>query len=787
MPLLSSPVSELKPLYDVIIIGSGYGGAISASLLARSKKANGTPVSVCLLERGKEIPIGNFPNTPETAGLQFQVNAAGHQLGEEDALYWLHSGEDISVFQGCGLGGTSLVNANVVIAPEERVWKDKRWPQALLDDLGGGMKAGYARAARALGANPYPATYPQLKKYEALRKSAQHLQAADCYHPDIAVTFEDQLNAVGVRQPACNGCGDCTSGCNTGSKNTLVMNYIPDAKNHGAQIFCSMRVQSVEQAGEGWRVRFQPSGCDRKKFDAPDMFVDAKVVVLSAGAIGSSEILLRSKQRGLSCSDAVGKSFSGNGDFLGFGYNNDQEINGMGLGERPADERAPGPCITGIVDRRKLPEYKDTHVIEEGVVPGALVPLLPNVLKKVADLTGTDTDKGLWDGIREAARSWASALPGGGYRGAMANTQTYLIMSHDDSGGRIRLEHEGTKIDWPGVGESKHFKQLSDVLLEATSATGGTYVPAPMFNKAFDYGLVTVHPLGGCSMAETAAQGGTNHKGQVFSNGKGDACYSNLYVNDGSVLPCSVGVNPLLTISAIAERNARLLIREREWLVDESPSQGPAAFDGTPQERGTKLQFTEKMGGYISTAVLAPGAFAQAESEGKKEQSACEFVLTVCSSDIDEMIADPQHAAAIMGTVVAPSLSPAPMTVTAGTFNLFVQDNDKASLKRMRYDLLLRAESGESFSFYGEKLIRDDAGADMWSDTTTLYVTIRRGDIKDGPLLGQGILHIAESDFALQMTTMKATKASGAPAPLAVARFGELFARSLWDTYGVQA
>lgn len=789
MPLLSSPLAELKHHYDVVVIGSGYGGSIAASALARARRADGEAVSVCLLERGAEIPVGRFPDTVVEAAAQFQVVGHGKQVGREDALFWMHAGRDISVIHGCGLGGTSLINANVSLPPEERVWQDSRWPAALLDDLTDGVAAGFERAKKMLRPNPYPGS-PRLKKLDALRKSAAHLGAAEQFYPvPINVNFEGGRNHVGVEQPPCNGCGDCVSGCNVGSKNTLMMNYLPDARNHGAEIFCQVRVSRVAAADTVYRVFFQPVGYDRDKFEAGELFVTAKRVVISAGALGSTEVLLRSQAQGLSCSDRVGQSFTGNGDVLGFGYNNDSEMNGIGAGEHEVSSTEPaGPCITGIIDRRKGGDYKQAHVIEEGVIPGALAPLLPGPMRVIAEVSGRDTDDGLWDSLKEAGREWLSMGPGGAYRGAIANTQTYLIMSHDPSDGVIALAGDGEDVDvvWPGIGDSDHFRNMNDQLYRATEAHGGTYVPVPMFNKAFGYGLVTVHPLGGCAMGDDATKGATNHKGQVFRASTGTDCHEGLYVMDGAVLPCSVGVNPLLTISAIAERNVRLLAQDCGWTIDDSLSSGPAAYDGKPPaEATTAIQFTEKMAGHCSTSVLGDGAFEAAEAHGKEHASPCHFVLTIRSDDVDGMVADREHTAGIVGTVFAPALSGAPMSVFGGTFNLFVQDPDDPALKRMRYRMSMRSVEGEDFYFDGYKMVRNDAGADVWSDTTTLYITIRRGPSADGPKVAQGVLHISEADFAKQMTTMKAHGPDGKPAPLAVAKFGRLFARNLWDTYGI--
>ncbi|XLM19332.1 GMC family oxidoreductase, partial [Chromobacterium piscinae] len=170
--------------------------------------------------------------------------------------------------------------------------------------------------------------------------------------------------------------------------------------------------------------------------------------------------------------------------------------------------------------------------------------------------------------IKYAAREAESALRGP-YHGAMNRLQTYLIMSHDDGAGRMALdEHDQLKLEWPGVGEQPNFEIGNARLLEATRALGGIYVRNPIWTDMFRHSLITVHPLGGCVMGEDAAQGVVNHKGQVFSGASGSAVYPGLYVTDGSVIPTSLAVNPLLTISAVSERAMALLAADRGWTID---------------------------------------------------------------------------------------------------------------------------------------------------------------------------------------------------------------------------
>src|SRR5690606_24614533 len=253
------------------------------------------------------------------------------------------------VFKGCGLGGTSLVNANVSIKPDPRVLEDPCWPEAIRNDPAS-FEEGLERAWEMLKPNPYPENqngYPVLKKTEAMRTSAEFM-SEEFRLLDINVNFEDkEQNHVGVKQAKCTNCGDCVTGCNSGAKNTTAMNYLPDAYNHGAEIFTNLNVTHIEKNNSGWRVFFHPLNTGREKFKAPPLFIHAAQVILSAGSLGSTEILLRSAQKGLKISNMLGKKFTGNGDVLGFGYNNDVPIHGIGLGKRSNGKIANvGPCIT---------------------------------------------------------------------------------------------------------------------------------------------------------------------------------------------------------------------------------------------------------------------------------------------------------------------------------------------------------------------------------------------------------------------------------------------------------
>lgn len=778
MGYLSSQIEDMKSHYTVVVIGSGYGGGISASRLARAGQ------KVCVLERGKEFLPGEFPDTLPEAASELQLNTSKGHVGSKTGMFDFHVNEDINVLVGCGLGGTSLINANVVIEADPRVFGNQAWPKGITDDLDKGLRDGYNRATEMLKPSPYPDDFPTLKKLEAQKKSAEHMQE-EFYPPPIAVTFreyENGKNHVGVEQRPCILCGDCVTGCNHTAKNTVQMNYLPDAWNHNAEIFTETPVRYIEKKDDKWLVHFEIPDSDRDKFDAPTMFVSADIVFLAAGTLGSTEILLRSKQNGLSVSDMLGKHFTGNGDVLAFGYNTDQEINGIGLGTRDPDPENPiGPCIAGIIDTRaKASDYKEGMSIEEGVMPGALSPILPVSFAALSKLVGEDTDQGLTDYLQEKKRELESLLLGGSYRGALDNTQTYLVMTHDSCSGVMYLKDDRIRIDWPGVGKEPIFKKVSERLKKAVEALGGTYMKSPTWNKLFGHDLVTVHPLGGCVMADDASKGVVNHKGQVFMSNSGTETYNGLYVADGAIVPTSLGTNPLLTISALAERNAALLAKDRGWNVDYKLPSKPSR-----QREALKkgVQFTETMRGYLS--LKEKDDFEKGYKQGKKDDSPFEFILTIRSDDLESMINSEDHEARMVGTVKAPELSPDPLAVSEGIFNLFVTDPDNVNTRNMKYRMKLTSEEGKKFYFYGYKVIHDDLGFDMWSDTTTLYITVWEGENDQGPMVGRGMLKILAADFAKQMTTMKVLNPSSlADRAKGLADFGGFFAKNIHEIYG---
>jgi cholesterol oxidase len=162
-----------------------------------------------LFERGPERWPGDFPDRLVSGAKNIQARTAAGHFGSPTALFDFRLEPDMSVLVGCGLGGTSLINANVALRPNRDVFDDPRWPSALRGnrDL---LEPYFELAERWLGSNPYPADRPTPPKLAALEVGALAV-GENATRPPINVTFSDGVSAGGVPQSACNGCGDCVA------------------------------------------------------------------------------------------------------------------------------------------------------------------------------------------------------------------------------------------------------------------------------------------------------------------------------------------------------------------------------------------------------------------------------------------------------------------------------------------------------------------------------------------------------------------------------------------------
>jgi cholesterol oxidase len=540
---LSSPPAALRAArggrpgradFDVLVIGSGYGGAVCAARLARHRRPG---VKIGLLERGREWLPGTFPasllpfnplNPFARRSSWLREQLGGNPLG----LFGFHEG-DVPVVIGSGLGGSSLTNCAVVLQTEEEVFRQAAWPQELRSK--DTLRPYYALAEGMLRPQPTPEDRFTLKLRTHLGTAAilreKGVWQAPAFRAPLAITFATHTNAQGMRQHGCVQCGDCATGCNVGAKNSLDMNYLPLAWTDGVLMFTQVDVASIRKAGDRYHVDYvlRPDANDPGRHEPGS--VTASVVVLAAGTMGSNAILLRSQREGgIAVSPWLGKGFSGNGNYLGFvDYQyTDPTVytDTAGVGVANGTPRYPvGAYIEGAIDFRGPGRPLERRVVIEDMAHAS--PLAAGV----AFLMLADLDRAM----------------------------TLLGCGHDRAEGEIRLVDGVASVHWPDYERQRSHAELIRLMDQYASAYGGRFRP---FGPAKNY---TAHPLGGCRMGGSAASGVVNHRGQVFDPSAGaesPTVHAGLYVADASIVPTALGNNPLLTITALAERIAHLIVTD---------------------------------------------------------------------------------------------------------------------------------------------------------------------------------------------------------------------------------
>jgi cholesterol oxidase len=525
--------------FDILIIGSGYGGSICAARLAMAKRP---AVRLALLERGREWIPGTFPDTLRQGTRESRFTLLGprqNELSNPVGLVNVIQNDEVNILSGNGLGGSSLINANVAIRPDADCFQQSVWPVALQEPAF--LDPYFDRAALELGVATEP--IDGSPKARAQRLAAQKLAACGAQFENAALTLtrgqtgnHPIINRQGMNQRGCIDCGDCTSGCNVGAKNTLAANYLPLARRHGAELYTHTEVLRIEKVGTHYRVHFKNyTPARRGKFTEACGSVTTRIVIVGAGSIGSSEILLRSRGCGMELSDRVGHQWTMNGDALGFVRKSSFLTNTAGRGAYETCHHPTGPTIqTNLTYPHR--ELSQRVLIQDGAVT-----------KSYANILGTlmlDLD--------------------------LDDTLPMLGMGHDGANGRVVLREDGFgAVKWPGMKESQYRRMIRREFDRVAQAHGGEY----KYLRIFGDNLITVHPLGGCAMADDPLYGVVDDRGRVFDGRGGGMVESydstpllgeqplpramvhhGFYVADGSIIPTSIGCNPLLTISALAER-----------------------------------------------------------------------------------------------------------------------------------------------------------------------------------------------------------------------------------------
>jgi cholesterol oxidase len=550
---LSRSLEYVRDRYDVIVVGSGYGGGVAASRLSRAGK------SVAVLERGREVLTGSFPSRFSDLKNEMQVTGKRLRTGPTSALFDVRLGEDMHVLVGCGLGGGSLINAGVALRPDARVFADERWPGQITQD--GLLDEGFRRAKLWLNPQSDPRA-GGFTKYRTLEAAGAAL-GYDIVAPAITVSFDANVNVAGIEQPGCTRCGDCCSGCNVGAKNSVALTYLPDAVRHGAELYTHAGVRHLAKTADGdWEVHVRR--LDAGDGTSPDMVLRAAMVVLGAGTLGTTEILLRSRAMGLPLSDRVGERFSANGDIIAFGYGAREPVNAVGVGYPAKLEGAEvGAAVSGQLEIDDAANLANELRVQEGVLPSALAPVLPVLFIPNGRLLGA-----------------LQSLVNGVYKGPFAKLQTFFAVSHDSASGRFVLDDDRLTLVWPNAKDEPVYARLDAMLSAVVKESGGSYVKNPLAGTVMGHQPATAHPLGGAGMGRERSDGVVNHKGQVFAAGSRcgpTAVHEGLYIVDGAVIPRSIGVNPLFTITALAERSLLHMAQDYGLNFDAAPLSGVRA------------------------------------------------------------------------------------------------------------------------------------------------------------------------------------------------------------------
>ncbi|HEY6046524.1 MAG TPA: GMC oxidoreductase, partial [Pyrinomonadaceae bacterium] len=468
--------------------------------------------------------------------------------------------QHIDVIQASGVGGGSLVYFNVHIRTPKEIFEDARWPQGVKRDV---LNPFYDKARDMLEARQLtpPSDLAMPARTTSFMAAAEGAGRKAELMEICVYTGPEKVNRQGIVQDGCVYCGNCMLGCHVHAKNTLDLNYIPLAEKNGAEVYPLHEVDKIEPIDpvetNGYRVHFrefalkdQPLTVDGGRFERPAATpgevsrtgsVIGRKVIISAGSLGSTEILLRSRdlhQTLPKLSPALGTKFSGNGDFL---------LAGTLESNREVDPGS-GPSITAAINYETANNkimiqdlgFPDPFLwyLESALpVPRRLKNLKLFVRKYLMRTLGLDHGSAFADGADKLFKG-----------GVTTRFLPYLGMGTDAADGRMELDEGHVEIRWDVRRSRKMFAEMEETLKELSKGIGGQYMPSLLWGWPFRK-LLTAHPLGGCVMSDDPAQGVVNEFGEVWN-------YPGLYVSDGSIIPTALSVNPSATISALSERIA---------------------------------------------------------------------------------------------------------------------------------------------------------------------------------------------------------------------------------------
>lgn len=506
-------------ILDHIVIGSGFGGSVSAMRLAEKG------YSVLVLEKGKRWESKEFPRTNWNVR-KFLWAPVLRCFGPQQ-IQLLNR---IMVLSGAGVGGGSLIYANTHMMPGDAFFTHPAWSR--FGDWKERLAPHYATARFMLGSTRYEQEGPEDR---VLAEIARDMGKADTYKPvdhvgvylgDAKTPTDPYFNGLGPERTGCKACANCMVGCRFNAKNTLDKNYLWFAERFGARIEAETEVTRIEHRDGSYHVHVRGTTAF---FRRKERVFRSKGLVVSAGVMGTLKLLLRQKHdlRTLpKLSDQLGTTVRTNSESL-CGISGIPEKVNHGV----AISRVFEPDVHTHIELVKYGDGSGAMGLLTVMAAGEGHPLL-----RVAE--------SIWNTVTRPRKAFHVLR-----RDFGRHSIILLVMQSLDNavrvrwkrglfGGRLSVAHDGGKRvpAFIGVGQ--------EVMHRYAAKSGGTAMNA-LPEVLLDMSS-TAHILGGCPMGATAAEGVVNERFEAFG-------YPELRILDGSIIPANLGVNPSLTITALSE------------------------------------------------------------------------------------------------------------------------------------------------------------------------------------------------------------------------------------------
>jgi len=511
---------------DYVIIGSGFGGSVCGLRLVEKG------YRVLMLERGQRLSADDFPHRNWNLKRWLWMPALGFR-----GLFRMTFMRHVTVLSGSGVGGGSLVYANTLPVPKAEFFTAPSW--ARLGDWQRELAPHYVTAKRMLGVAIYPRrTFAD----EIIGEVAKGLGRTAAHEPTgVGVFFgepglevaDPYFDGAGPRRSGCQDCGGCMTGCRYNAKNTLDKNYLYLAERAGLEIRADAEVTWVRPAAGGYEVTVkQRLGVWRSRRDT----VFAKQVIFAGGVLGTVPLLLRLQER----ADGLPKLSRRLGDFV---RTNSEALLGVTTERRDRD-MSEGIAITSILATDEHSHLEPVRYAKgSGFFRLLMAPHAPGQTV-LARLSATLLVVLLhpWHTLRAyLVPDWARY------------TMILLYMRTIDGHLRVRLGRSlltGFRrglVSSPGGGVVPTAAMPEATDLARRAAVAATGFAESLITETLFGVPTTAHVLGGCAMGDSAATGVIDAQNHVHG-------YPGLYVVDGSAISANPGVNPSLTITALAER-----------------------------------------------------------------------------------------------------------------------------------------------------------------------------------------------------------------------------------------